>query len=211
METEECILARRSVRKFKRVAVEWDKVGKILEAGCAAPTAGNLQNFKIIVVLEEDKKNTIAEACFQQHWIRDAGVILVICAEPEKAKRHYGIRGERLYTIQSCAAVAENMLLMAHDQGLGSCWVGAFDEDKVKSELSIVKEARPQIILPIGYSDEKLLPPHKYKLENFVYFEKWWGRIKDMDVFMGATGGRHRRLIEKGKEALEKVKKKISG
>jgi nitroreductase len=210
MDVEECILTRRSVRKFKNVRVDMEKIGKILEAGRAAPSAGNIQNWMFIVVDDDGKKKAIAESCFEQDWMVGAPVYIVICSKPLEAQRFYGIRGERLYSVQNAAAAAENMILMANAEGLGTCWVGAFDEDKIKDILGIVKEARPQVILPIGYPDEVPLAPTKYKLDNVVYFNKWWGRIKDINVFMGYNPAVNvRRLINVGKEALEKARKKI--
>jgi nitroreductase len=210
METEECILTRRSVRKFKKVLVDMDKIGRILEAGRAAPSSGNVQNWMFIIVDDETKRKKIAESCFEQYWMADAPVIIVVCSKPHEVQRYYGIRGERLYSVQNAAAVAENMLLMAHDQGLGACWVGAFDEDKVKDILGIVKEARPQVIIPIGYADEQPLVPSKYKLDNVVYWNKWWGRIKDINLFMGYNSAvKIRHLVGAGEKALEKARKKI--
>lgn len=210
METEECILTRRSVRKFKKTVVDMEKIGRILEAGRAAPSAGNVQNWMFIIVDDEAKRKKIADACFQQYWMASAPIIIVVCSKPHEVQRYYGIRGERLYSVQNAAAAAENMLLMAHDQGLGGCWVGAFDEDKIKDILGIVKEARPQVIIPLGYSDEQPLTPSKYKLDNVVYWNKWWGRIKDINVFMGYNeAAKIRRLVNAGQKALEKARKKI--
>jgi nitroreductase len=187
-----------------------EKIGKILEAGRAAPSSGNLQNWMFIVVDDEGKRKKIAEACFQQDWMAKAPIHLVVCSKPLEAQRFYGIRGERLYSIQNAAAAAENMLLMAHDQGLGACWVGAFDEEHVKDILGIVKEARPQIIIPLGYADEEPLAPSKFKLDNIAYWNKWWGRIKDINVFMGYTIPVNlRRLFGSGKKALEKARKRV--
>ncbi len=210
METEEAILTRRTVRRYKKTKIEWEKMGKILEAGRAAPSSGNIQNWMFIVVDNEGKKKSIADACFQQYWMADAPFHIVICSKPQECARYYGIRGERLYSVQNCAAAAENMMLMANDQGIGTCWVGAFDEEKVKDILGIVKEARPQIILTLGYASEEPQIPSKYKLDNVVYFNKWWGRIKDIDVFMGhTTSAKLKNIVETGKSALEKARKKI--
>ena len=210
MDTETCILTRRSIRKFKNVVVDMERLGKIIEAGRAAPSAGNLQNWVFIIVDDPGKRKAIAEACFHQDWIQTAPVLIVVCAKPIDAQRYYGIRGERLYSIQNCAAAAENMLLMAHDQGLGACWVGAFDEDKVRDIIKLFKEGRPQIILAVGYADEEPLAPLKLKFDNVAYWNKWWGRIKDINVFMGYnTAAKIRRWVDSGKEALEKARKKI--
>ena len=94
METEECILTRRSVRKYKDVKVDIDKIGKILEAGRIAPSSGNIQNWMFILVDDESKRKAIAEACFQQHWMANAPIQIVVCSKPQEAQRYYGIRGE---------------------------------------------------------------------------------------------------------------------
>jgi len=125
MEVLDCITTRRSIRKYLDKPVPWDLVSNVLEAGRFAPSCGNLQNWKFIIVLDDDKRKGLAEASLRQYWMEQAPVLLVVVAEPEKAKRYYGDRGERFYTIQNCAAVATNMMLEAHNLGLGSCWVGA--------------------------------------------------------------------------------------
>jgi nitroreductase len=211
MDAIECLLTRRSVRKYLDIPVDWDKIGQILEAGRAAPCAGNLQNWKFIVVLDMEKRKKIAEASFHQFWMIKAPCHIVILAEPEASKRNYGMRGERLYAIQNCAAVAENMLLAAHAQGLGGCWVGAFDEEAVRAVLGIIAEARPQIIITIGYPDEKPIAPPKLKLENVVYLERWWARIKDVDEYMGNTSAKVMRTMNRGKEIIDKIDNKLRG
>jgi nitroreductase len=211
MDTIECILTRRSIRKYKEIPVEWDKVATILEAGRAAPSAGNLQNWKFIVVMDSDKRKKIAHACLNQDWMIQAPVHIVICSEPDKAKRFYGLRGERLYSIQNCAAVAQNMLLAAHALGLGACWVGAFDEDLIGSLINLPSNItmRPQVIITIGYADEKPPAPAKFTLWNVAYLEKWWGRIKDVDSTLGYFSPKVMKTIDKGREILSKINEKL--
>ena len=208
MEVFECIKTRRSVRKFLDVPVEWDKVGTVVDAGRCAPNAGNLQNWKFIIILEESTRKAIADACLQQHWMAKAPVHILVCSEPEKGKRFYGIRGERLYSVQNCAAAVENMLLAAHSVGLGACWVGAFDEDKLKSITGIPDYARPQAVVPLGYPGEKVPNPMQYQLENVVFIETW-GKRFPVDDYLGYTSAVVRSLLEQGKKALKKVKKKL--
>ncbi|GAG35892.1 unnamed protein product, partial [marine sediment metagenome] len=88
METEECILTRRSIRKFKNVKIDMEKIGKILEAGRAAPSSGNIQNWMFVIVDDEEKRKAIAEACFQQYWMAVAPIHIVICSKPQEVKRH---------------------------------------------------------------------------------------------------------------------------
>jgi len=213
MDTIECMMTRRSVRKYIDMPVEWDKIGTILEAGKMAPSAGNLQNWKFVIVLEKEKKAAIAEACLQQRWMVTAPVHIIIYALPQRASQFYGVRGERLYTIQNCAAAAENMLLAAHALGLAGCWVGAFDEDKLKSVVGGIEEVRPQIVLTIGYPDEQPAMPTKYKLENIAYQERWrrGSQLKNFDYTMGEYSVFVQKGIKDGKEMLNKLKDKITG
>ena len=182
MDVLEAIFTRRSVRKYLIKAVEWDKIGYVVRAGQMAPSSGNLQNYKFILVTMPELRKEIATACLQQMWMVDAPVHIVICGQEQKAVPFYGVRGERLYTIQNTAASAMNMILMANAQGLGSCWVGAFDEDMLKSSLGIT-DGRPHIVLTIGYADpsEIIEMPVRYRIENITYLNKWKRRWLDLD------------------------------
>lgn len=188
MDAIECIMTRRSIRKFMDVEIERTKIGIVFEAGARAPSSGNLQNWKFFWVTREDLKQQIADACMQQGWIASAPSIIVVASEPDKAAQFYGVRGERLYSIQNNAAVAENMLLAAHAQGLAGCWVGAFNEEAINKALNMGHRFRPQIVIPIGYPDEVVPEPLKLRIENLVIFEDQrgggnggGGRCKDIE------------------------------
>ncbi len=214
MDVIEAIKTRRSIRKYLDLPVEWDKICEVIDAGRLAPSAGNLQNWKFIIVTDEGKRKQLAEACIQQWWMEKAPVHIIICVMPKKAIRFYGIRGDRLYSIQNAAAAAENMLLTAHSIGLGACWVGAFDDNAVKRVLGIIEEATPQIIVTLGYPNEKPIEPLHYKIENVSFFESWGKRIKDMDITMQWYGNALNKRIESSvktlKKKLEKLGDKIS-
>ena len=173
MDVFEAIRTRRSVHKYADKPVDWDKVVTILEAGKFAPNAGNLSNFKFITIRDEDARKKIANACLQQHWMAQAPVHIAIVSEPEKSRRFYGVRGERFYTIQDCAAAIENMLLTAHSLGLGSCWVGAFQEEKLRELLQLPESIMIHAVIVIGYAAEKPVMPPKYRIEHYVFLEKW--------------------------------------
>lgn len=210
MNVSDCILTRRSVRSYLRKEVDRETLGKVLEAGRAAPSAGNIQPWFFIVVDDPAKIKGLAASSYGQDWMAQAPQHIVVCGKPLEVKRNYGIRGERLYLIQDCAAATQNMLLQAHALGLGACWVGAFDEDKVRNILGIVEEIRPQAIITLGYAAEQPLPPAKRKLDNVVFFNKWWGRIKDLDVFMGySMAAKAQRLVQGTKGVLDTLKKKV--
>ena len=209
MEVFDAIRSRRSVRKYKDKQVPWDNIVTIMQAGKYAPSAGNLQNWKFIYVKTDAKRQAIAKACLGQDWMEPAPVFIVVVAEPEKAERYYGTRGARLYTTQGCAAAIQNMLLTAHSLGLGTCWIGAFDEDGLSSTLGIIEEVRPQIVLTIGYTNVKPLMPTRYKLENVVFLEKYGNRMKDAAATMGLHYAKIQRGIGKTKDILDKVNKKV--
>ncbi|MBI4439452.1 nitroreductase family protein [Candidatus Woesearchaeota archaeon] len=178
MEFGELVLTRRSVRKFKDQPVEWGKIVEILHAGRLAPNAGNVQNWKFVVVQDETQKKKIADCCDGEEWIASAPAIIVVLGEPEKTERMYGSRGRFLYTIQNCACAAMSMIYAAHDQGLGACWVGSFDEDKLSSALVLPENVFPHVIIPIGYADEKPELQPKSRIEQVTFFERYWNRRK---------------------------------
>src|SRR3989338_2414679 len=208
MDTLECIKTRRSVRKYKDKPVEWEKIVNILHAGKSAPCAGNIQNWKFIVIRDEANRKKVAKAALEQGWMEDAPVHIIVIAEPEKAARFYGTRGERLYTIQNCAAAIENMLLAAHAEGLGSCWIGAFDESKLRSICQLPEYIMPHAIVPVGYADEKPLLPQKQRVEFITRLEIWQGRRKY--PYRGYISQLWPKLAEGAKETVKKHLKKLT-
>lgn len=180
MDVIDAIENRRSVRHFLDKHVEWPKIVQIIEAATKAPSAGNKQTFRFIVVDERDKINKLADACFQQSFITEAEYVIVVVSAFESLTAMYGERGEQLYAIQECAAATQNLLLAATALGLGTCWVSAFDEGRVKDILEI-KRARPMGVIPIGYASGKVEVPSKHDISTFVYFNKFGQRIKDIE------------------------------
>lgn len=203
MDVFECVRTRRSIRKYKDKPVEWDKIVTILEAGRFAPSAGNLQNTKFIVIKDQETRKKVSEAALNQKWMIKAPIHIIVCSEPEKSKRFYGIRGERLYTIQDCAAAIENMLLTAHSLGLGACWVGAYEEDALKRIINPPEQAVTHAIITIGYTDEQPVMPPKYRIEHYVFLEKWGLRKK---IPLSSAGWWSVRV----KKAVEDTKKKLT-
>lgn len=209
MDVFECIRTRRSVRKFKDKQVPWDNIVTIMQAGKYAPSSGNLQNWKFIVIKDDAKRKAIAKACLDQEWIEVAPIHIVMIGDYQKAERLYGTRGRRLYTIQGVAAAVQNMLLTAHSLGLGSCWVGAFDEDEIRRLTSLPEHVDVQAIVVIGYADEKPETPPKYRIEHIMWFEKWWGRVESPKTHIGWWSLYNKRIIDGSKKLVKKTGKKI--
>lgn len=148
----EVINKRKSVRSFDtEKEVTSDQIEKIIQAGKRAPSAGGLYPVKFLVVKEKEVREKLSGAAFGQGFIVQAPVVIVVVVDFEKVAKVYGKRGQKLYAIQDGAVAAQNMLLTVTALGLGSCWVGAFDEKEVKEILNLSDNKRPQVILPIGY------------------------------------------------------------
>lgn len=209
MDVLECIVTRRSVRDYLEVPVEWDKVGSILEAGKWAPSAGNLQSWKFILVQDADKRAEIAEICQSQHWMAKAPLHIVVVADAKKAEQHYGKRGATLYAIQDCAAAIQNMILAAHSLGLGTCWVSTFDDKKLAAVVACPPGSKPQAVIPVGYPAKVEGPPSKTPLEVSANFEKYGSRIKDMDHVMGYHGVKVHKLLKEGKNLVDSLADKF--
>jgi len=211
MEAMDVILNRRSVRKYQDRPVEWDKIGQIIEAGRNAPCAGNIQNWKFIIVVDPGKRKAIAKTCLNQHWMATVPVHIVILADPDSVKRVYGLRGERLYSVQNCANAATSMLLAGQAQGLAGCWVGAFDEGELNRIVGGKDEFRPQVVLTFGYGAETPDAPPKSKFDTVAFINSWWGRIKDINQFFGYTSATVQDLVSKSKDFVKKVHSKLKG
>ena len=203
------IKSRRTIKNFTSQYVSWENVARIIDAGRHAPSCGNLQNWKFVVVDDTEKKKLIADACYEQFEIISANALILICSEPEKAERYYGLRGERLYSVQNCAAAAENMLLEAHSLGLGSAWIGAFDEEMVKNILGIPEEARPQVIIAVGYAREIPPKPPKYPLETVMYLNRWRGKMRDYATYTHDVATILERKSDNAKEVVHGAASKV--
>ena len=203
------IKSRRTIKHFLPKFLSWDNVAKIIDAGRHAPSCGNIQNWKFIVILEPAQKQQLAEASHEQFEIAMAGALIVVCGELEKAERYYGIRGERLYTAQNCAAAIQNMLLEAQSLGLGTTWVGGFDEEAVKSICGIPEEVRPQAIIAVGYPREVPPRPPKYPLETVTYFHKWRNKVRDPAKYMNDIATILARKASKIQGSLEAAAKSV--
>jgi len=218
------IKSRRTIKYFLPKFVSWENIARVLDAARHAPSSGNIQNWKFIVSIESDHKQALAKASYEQYEISAAGALIVVCAEVDKGERYYGLRGERLYSVQNCAAAIQNMLLEAHSLGLGTRWIGAFDEDEVKSICNIPDQVRPQAIIALGYPRETPPKPPKYPLETVTYFHNWRNKNRDPAKYMidiasilarKASSAKEflqekaKVVVDKTKEASEKIKEKV--
>ncbi len=173
MDFEEIVEKRRSIRKFAPKDVHIEMIKKIIDIGHMAPSAGNLQARDFILIRKNNIKEELVQCALGQSFIGEAPWVIVVCANKARSAKKYGERGRELYSVQDATAAVENMLLAITGQGLGSVWVGAFDESKVSELLSIPEGVRPVAILPIGYPDSKPSKPRKIETEELIHEEGW--------------------------------------
>ncbi len=167
----ETVHHRHSVRSYQRdMPVEKEKLHAILETACSAPSAGDLQAYKIIVVTKTETRQSLAVAAYDQVFIAEAPVCLVFCAEPTRSEQKYGERGRNLYAIQDTTIAAAYAQLAVVAAGMASTWVGYFDEDKVKQAIQLENGFVPIAMLSLGYPAELPEPTTRRKLEDVISY-----------------------------------------
>jgi len=169
MTVQEAIHKRFSVRQYLDKPVEQDKLEQILEAARLAPSAGNRQEWRFVVVRDPATRKLIAEAANGQAFVGQAPVIIVACAAGEQ---HVMSCGQLCYPIDVAIAL-EHIALQATEEGLGTCWIGAFKEDEVRKILDIPADVRVVELMPLGYPATDAPPKRRLELEEIVHWEKW--------------------------------------
>jgi len=176
MEVFEAIKGRRSIRAFKRRDVSDEDVAKLIDSAIWAPSAGNIQPWEFVIIRKPDVKSKLAEAAWQQSFIEEAAVVIVVCANENRSSQRYGDRGKTLYCIQDTAAAIQNIHLAAYSLGLGTCWIGAFKEQDVRQILNVPQGIRPIAIIPVGYAAEPTSPRSKRPMDQIVHHETFQTR-----------------------------------
>ena len=156
---------RRSIRSFSIKSVELSKINKILKVTDMSPSAKGLQSFRIYIVTNEKKKQSLVRAAHDQKYV-NAPLLLVFCTEPKRIKKIMGTRGEDLFSVQDATIAASYAQLASTALGLSSVWIGNFNE---KSVQKIIKtKLRPISILPIGYPNERPQSKKTKKINEIV-------------------------------------------
>lgn len=169
MEVLEVVRKRRSIRRYRTEPVASEDLKKMLEAARLAPSAGNRQPWYFIVVRDAEIKRKLAEAAAHQMFIADADVIVVGVSDPRRSPRWHD---------RDLMIAMEHLILEATELGYGTCWIGAFNEDRVKEILEIPEEYRVVALTPVGVPDESPPPRPRRSLEEIVFQDKWGSKTK---------------------------------
>jgi nitroreductase len=154
MEFFDLIRNRRSIRSFKEEPPSLSAVDAILEAVRTAPSAGNIQAFRIKVVRDAKSLQGLSHAAYGQGFISQAPLALVFMADKAASQSKYGQRGRDLYCVQDATIACLYAHLAASAVGLASAWIGAFSHTEVSELLGLPDHLLPVAILPMGYPAE---------------------------------------------------------
>ena len=171
MEFDRVVEKRQSIRNFSSKKVDWREVIKAIDSALQAPSAGNMQTLRFIIVSDRDKIKKLADAS-QQDFVAKAQFVVVVCSDKSQIARMYEDRTE-MYSRQNAGAAIEHFLLKIVDLGMASCWVGAFSDRVVKEILQIPDDIDVEAILPVGYGLGKTRKKRKATLDSLLYFDKY--------------------------------------
>ncbi len=169
MNVFEAIRARYSVRKYQSRDVEDDKLRRVFEAARLAPSASNRQEWRFIAVKNPESREALRREAKIQRFIAEAPVLIVCCAETDN---HVMSCGQLAYPIDVAIAI-DHLTLQAVEEGLGTCWIGAFNENKVKALLGIPHEIRVVELLTLGYPADEQRAKKRKSLDEIVMDERW--------------------------------------
>jgi nitroreductase len=165
---------RAMVRAYKADPVPERMIRQLLQYAVRAPSAGNLQPWEFIVVRSAEHRDRLAKAAFGQTWVASAPVIIATCADIQRSGQRYGTRGT-FYSLVDTAFASLLILLGAVEQGLGACFVGAYDQEEVTKILALPEHVRPVGLITVGYPAESPRKPGtpKIPLDKLVHYERW--------------------------------------
>ena len=164
---------RRSIRKYKETQVEAEKIEQILDAARLAPSWKNMQCWRFLVVSHPEQKKALLTAFPEENpgtrAIAAAPVIIVACADPAESGVENGIE----YFVADTAIAFEHLCLAAHALGLGTCWMGLYDEVVVKKALGIPDTIRVVGVTPLGYPDQEPKARPRKTLSEITFYNRW--------------------------------------
>lgn len=165
----ELIASRRSIRKFKPLAIEEHKLTRILESTRLAPSARNFQPWHYIVVTDATVRTQLRRA-YDREWFYSAPVIICACGQPSRNPQRPEARDYRDIDV---TISLDHLILAATAEGLGTCWIGAFDPLAVKDVLKIPDGIEPILLTPLGYPDESPAPRERRSFADVFHRNGW--------------------------------------
>ena len=167
MEFKKVIRKRQSIRDYKDTPISEEKLMSVLEAARLAPSANNIQPWKFVVVKERKRRQELAQAANGQTFINEAPIVIAAVATNVE---HIMPCGVPSYAVDLAIAV-DHMTLAAADEGLGTCWIGAFSQQRVREILEIPAKCRVVTLIPLGFPRKVREIKIRKDLEEIVCYE----------------------------------------
>ncbi len=168
LDTVTAIMERRSVRKYEDKPIPEADLHAVIEAGRQAPSAANRQPWHFVVVKDDGQKHSVAEACAGQKWMADAAVIIAGVAKPTVNEKWCSV---------DVAIAMQNMILAATSLGYGTCWIGAFDPDRVKELLEIPDDLHVVALTPVGVPADQPEQRPRQPLSQFASLDRYGQKL----------------------------------
>ncbi len=166
MKTLESIKTRRSIRKYTNNKIDRNDVLTILEAAMYAPSARNYQPWHFVVIDDESLKQQLSKVHPYGGMLKDAAVGILVCGNTD-------LEPEISYLLQDCSAATQNLLLAAHDLGLGAVWLGVHPREQrlnaINELLNIAKNLVPIALISMGYPAESRETPQRFSQEKISF------------------------------------------
>jgi len=178
MDLYEAIKERRSVRKFNPDPVDDGLIEKLLDAARMAPSWSNYQCWRFLVVRDEDKRENLSRSLPENNpaakGLVQAPVVIVLCADPSESGKQDG----KDYYLLDAGLALEQLVLAAHAEGLGTCWIAWFDEESVKKVCSIPEDYRVVALTPLGVPQKQPSVKPRKDISEIAYREEWGQSFK---------------------------------
>lgn len=179
MELFKVLEERRSVRKYKEDPVPGEKLVKLLEAARISPSWSNLQCWRFIVVSDPEIKKKLASSMPDSNPAKKAvgekaPLVLVLCADPTES----GDQDNKDYYLLDAGLAMQQLMLAAHEEGLGTCWVAWFDEKTAREACKVPEQYRIVALSPLGYPEKQPSTRPRKSMDDIVFSEKWGNPIK---------------------------------
>jgi len=171
MDADKAIKTRKSVRSFSDIKPDWRAIIECVDAARYAPVAGKNFTLKFIILREKEKIYEIAKAC-EQDFVADAHYIIAVYSDNTRLKTLFGEQKGEIYSRQGAGAAIQNILLSVQDHKLAACWVGHYDEARIKTILRIPEKMELEAIIPVGYEFKKTKPREKINIDSILYFDR---------------------------------------
>lgn len=173
MDVKECVQSVHQCSEFEKKKIPVETIYNLIESATYAPCAGEMECWEFVVVDDKKILGKISNQCPKQEWIKEAPSIIIILRSDERVKTLYKDKGE-YYSIQSCAAAAQSIILRALDLGLGTYWIRHFNDKGIARILDIPSEEHIELMIAVGHPKDKHSPEvSRISVDKITHFNKY--------------------------------------